>query len=141
MAAEIAQSYTVKVEGNDVVGTVERGDVALSCMDGMLRIFMTEESVSCECPPYELMDLMARHCSIGPHTKHRLLVSLALSDDNIHRIQTTFRKEGVKLNLPPPDDSKRTLAQTVYAIVTGWLILCRLVEARGPGKALCWGFR
>lgn len=102
-AAEIVQTYSVQVSGIKVVGSPESGEVALLCTEGMLRLYMTEECLSSDYPSFELIDLFAKHCSIYD-SRSRLLLSVILTDESLRRIQATFRKQGIHVDIKLPTD-------------------------------------
>ncbi|OAL50739.1 hypothetical protein IQ07DRAFT_680093 [Pyrenochaeta sp. DS3sAY3a] len=118
-AAEIVQTYSIQVSGTRIISSPESGEVALSCTDGILRLFMTEECLSTDHPSFELIDLFAKHCSITD-SRSRLLLSVILTDGSLRRIQATFRKQGIHVDVTlPQDDSLRPEAQARYAGASG----------------------
>jgi hypothetical protein len=102
-AAEIVVQYTLRVGFTEISGTSENGELASSSTNEMLQLFMTEECISADCPSFDLIELIADHCSIN-NPKHRSLIYTALSDENSLRIQTTFRKQGLHVDIVVPED-------------------------------------
>jgi hypothetical protein len=69
----------------------------------MLQVFMTEDCITAECPSFDFVELIAKHCRIRDLT-HRSLLQTALTESNLRRIQTTFRRQGFHVGQPLPKD-------------------------------------
>src|SRR4051794_29648487 len=86
-AAEIVQTYILKDDNGEIVSNAEKGELASSKTKDMLQVFMTEDCIMAECPSFDFVELIAKHCDIKDLT-HRSLLQTALTESNIRRIQT-----------------------------------------------------
>jgi hypothetical protein len=60
----------------------------------MFRLSMTEECATAECPPYELVSLIADACGIN-EPKHFSLLYTALSNSSTKSISSAFIQQGI----------------------------------------------
>lgn len=94
VAADIFQIYTLNLAGTEIHGSPVRGQVSLSYTVDSLNLLMTEDCTAAECPPYELVSLMADACGIeGPN--HYSLLYAALSNSSMESISSTFTQQGI----------------------------------------------
>ncbi|CAO2650180.1 Nn.00g014720.m01.CDS01 [Neocucurbitaria sp. VM-36] len=106
-STEILHHYAIRVGNKDVIATSDDAELASTSTKKMLRVFMTEECISADCPSFDLVELIADHCSISL-PKHRSLLFTALSEESVRRIKATFSKQGVHVEIVVPDhDSVR----------------------------------
>lgn len=96
-ATEIVQSYTLVVEQREILGRYGKGQVSKSVVGNVLIIFMSEESISAECPPFELAGIIQSYCAIKEPMSLSLLHT-TMSDPSITRIYNTFTKQGVYIS-------------------------------------------
>lgn len=98
MATEIVQNYRFKLGDTIMDGTPNTGEIAVSRVGTALRLFMTEECLSFDCPSFELVETLAGLCSIS-RPMERSLLSMVLSEKNLSRLQKTFRKQGLHVSI------------------------------------------
>jgi len=87
------------MNGTTLFSNPDRGDVAVSCVGSSLNVFMTEESIEANCPPFELIEYMASTCGITD-PKHFSLLSTVFSDMSVERIGATFDHQGIYVKVP-----------------------------------------
>jgi len=94
VATVISQTYLLNASGTEIHGTPVRGQVSLSDTGNMLNIMMTEECAEAECPPHELVALIADTCDVTD-TNHYALLFTALSNARLESIFSTFTQQGI----------------------------------------------
>ena len=99
VATRITQEYNLRCDGIDIAGRSGKGEVAVTAGRDSLQIYMTEECVTAECPPFELIDMIEQYTKIKGSV-HRGLLQIALTDQSLIRIQATVLKQGINIELP-----------------------------------------
>lgn len=94
VATEISQTFSFNLSGKEIHGSPVPGQVSLSYTGNLLNILMTAECVAADCPPYELVALIAHVCEIKD-ANHYSLPYTALSSSSIEMISSTFTQQGI----------------------------------------------
>ena len=93
VATHISQTFLLKLASTEIYGNPVRGQVSLSSAGGCLNLFMTEDCAAAECPPYELVRIVADACDIKD-PNHYSLLYIALSNSSI---AATFTQQGISV--------------------------------------------
>jgi hypothetical protein len=96
VATDISQAFMLNLAGTKVHGSPVRGQISLSHTGNLLNLFMTEECAAAECPPYELVSLIADVCDIKDPNHYSLLYT-ALSSSSIESTFSTFTQQGIHI--------------------------------------------
>jgi hypothetical protein len=94
VATAISQSFLLNLSGTEIHGSPVPGQVSPSHTGNMLNIMMTKECAEAECPPHELVTLIADACEIK-NTTHYSLLFTALSRASLESIFSTFTQQGI----------------------------------------------
>lgn len=94
VATEITQTLMLNLAGTEIHGNPVRGQVSLSNTGDLLDLLMTEECAAAECPPYELVRLVADACEIKDPNHYSLLYT-ALSSSSMESISSAFTQQGI----------------------------------------------
>jgi len=89
----------MKFEGHNIAGRPGRGRVASSSKGNAFNLYMTEDVLTSQFLPFELVDNIAGHCGIRDPT-HISLLYTALSDPSLERIDMTFAQQGIHIIEP-----------------------------------------
>jgi len=96
VATHTSQNFLLKLADSEIHGSPVRGQVSLSSARGFLNLFMTEDCAAAECPPYELVQIVADACDIkDPNHYSRLY--MALSNSSMESIAATFTQQGINI--------------------------------------------
>jgi hypothetical protein len=93
-AADISQTFMLKLAGAEIHGSPIGGQVSLAYTGDMFNVFITEECGTAEFPPYELVSLIADAFEIKDPT-HFTLLYTALSNSSMEAIVSTFDQQGI----------------------------------------------
>ena len=96
VATNISKTFLLKLAGTEIYGSPVRGQVSLSDAGGCLNLFMTEDCAAAECPPYELVRIVADACNIKDPNHYSLLYT-ALSNSSMENIAATFTQQGINV--------------------------------------------
>ncbi|KAF1996938.1 hypothetical protein P154DRAFT_607356 [Amniculicola lignicola CBS 123094] len=96
IAVEILQTFMFNPAGTEIQGNPVRGQVCLSDTGHLLNILMTEECAAAQCPPYELVSLIADTFAIKDPNLFSLLFT-ALSGSSMESIYSTFTQQGISI--------------------------------------------
>ncbi|PMD47662.1 hypothetical protein L207DRAFT_415975, partial [Hyaloscypha variabilis F] len=96
VATQISQTFLLKLTSTNICGSPVRGQVSLSSSGGYLNLFMTEECANAECPPHELVRLVAEACNITD-PNHFSLLYTALSNSRLESISAAFTQQGINV--------------------------------------------
>lgn len=94
VATHISQIFQLKLDGGEIYGDPVRGQVALSKAGDYFNLFMTEDCATAECPPYELVRILADACEIKDPNHYSLLCTV-LSNSSVESIAATFTQQGI----------------------------------------------
>ena len=95
-ATAVSQTFVLNLSDTEIHGTPVRGQVSLSSTGNMLNIILTDECAAAECPPHELVALIADACEIKD-TNHYSLLFTALSNASLEGIFSTFAQQGISV--------------------------------------------
>ncbi|KAF2812279.1 uncharacterized protein BDZ99DRAFT_518138 [Mytilinidion resinicola] len=105
VAIDILQTFMFNLAGTEIQGNPVRGQVCLSDTGHLLNLLMTEECAAAQCPPYELVSLIADACAIKD-PNHFSLLFTALSGSSMESIYSTFTQQGIYIKGLVFDKSK-----------------------------------
>ncbi|OCK90529.1 uncharacterized protein K441DRAFT_578728 [Cenococcum geophilum 1.58] len=98
VADHIIQTHTLKFRKTDVAGFPGKAEVASSATNDSLNLFLTEDCITVECPSFELVEMIAKHCGIKNLT-HQNLLQTILTAATHNRIQATLLRQGIHVNV------------------------------------------
>ena len=96
VATDMSQTFTLNLAGTEIHGSPVRGQVSLSNTADSLSLLMTEECAAAQCPPYELVNLLADVCGIKD-PNHYSLLNTTLSSSSLEEISSTFTQQGISV--------------------------------------------
>jgi hypothetical protein len=94
VATKISQTFSLKLSGTEIHGSPVPGQVSLSHTGNLLSLLMTAECAAAECPPYELVALIADACEIKDANHYSLLFTV-LNSSSMKMISSTFTQQGI----------------------------------------------